>query len=145
MKKQKDIVEDITEQVGSALSNFYDKMLLDAYTNTNLLLGEVVGYRNVKRPKYLEISLPHIEKHYDYDYGEDDGYLLTFRRVRLFRIGTETVSEPIYKKRKGSFIRFPRYNKISPIDNKLTKKKQKKRITTKTAKPGKEKQNLSTE
>ncbi len=110
--EQKDILKDTAEKVADALHNFYDQRLLDRTMNTtttSLLLGEVVGYRKVKRPKYLWVTLPQIEKHYDTEYNEFEGYLLTFRRVRLFRIGTKMVSEPIYKKKTGSTIRFVRY------------------------------------
>lgn len=89
---------------------YYDELLMKLYPSTHL--REIYGYRTVKQPKYLYVTLPVIEKHLDID-SDFEGYLLTFRKVKLFRIGTEKVKMPICKKiKKGGKISFSRYSEL---------------------------------
>ncbi len=107
----------------SPLETYYSKKYLElASTNffPSHILGEIIGYRKVKVPTYLTIKVPMVEKHYDsdYDYEDDEfrGWLISFKEVKLFKIGHKIEEVPIYKKRKpGSVtIKFKRYSKLNP-------------------------------
>lgn len=103
----------ISEQLGKALGNYYDRTMMDMMTNNTaaeMLFGKVVGYRKQRVPKYLYIPFPAIEKHYNED-GEYEGLLISVYQKRLFRIGTEIVEVPIYKKKKST-IKFARNGKV---------------------------------
>ena len=98
----------------NVLANYYDKVFLKSMTGMSFL-GKVVGYKKVKAPRYLTIKIPVISRHYDFDseYGTGEflGLLISLKEITLFRIGTTTVIEPIYKKPKGK-IKFNRHTKL---------------------------------
>lgn len=132
--KQKEGIElqDVANVMGDTVAKFYDEMLMQQLSSTNLLhehlFGKIIGYKKVKEPVYLTIKVPRIEKDYDndieYGTGEFRGLLISFREVKLFRIGTKIVEEPIYKKIKtGKTIKFARYS-----DLKNDRKKSKKQL-----------------
>src|SRR3990167_4956034 len=123
MKKKKtvDIASIIAERLAKRLANFYDRTLLErASTNFFSLCGKIVGYRKVKVPVYLEVTVPVIERHYSDgdDYGESggeyEGLLISTKKIRLFRIGTKIEKEPIYEKPKGKgpTLKFKRYSSL---------------------------------
>ena len=118
MDRKNKSIRKVADELGNTLASFYDKQLLDAATSTSIYerwMPKIVGYRMVRVPRYLEITIPVIEKHYCSDeYGEErylEGLLLTFKTIRVCRIGTKVEKQPIYKsdKRKGSPINFKRY------------------------------------
>jgi hypothetical protein len=114
----KDILKDKADELGSHLATYYDKMILDQ-ASKSFLLGFSGKYRNKRVPKYLWITVPVVERHYCND--EDGGYnslssgwLVSTRRIRLFKIGTEVIQVPIRKKlpKKGATIKFRRYGEL---------------------------------
>ena len=126
MKKKKteaviDVARETADMLGTALANFYDRMWMDsASANFMSPWGKIVGYRKVRVPVYLEVTVPVIERHYsdddDYGSGEYEGLLISTRKIRLFRIGTKIEKEPIYEKPKGkgSTMKFKRYSSLLP-------------------------------
>lgn len=111
----KDIAKDKAEELGSALAGFYNRAFLySARTNLFGFCEKIVGYRKVRVPKYLEMTVPVLEKHYD-DGGDFEGLLVTTRTVRICRIGTKIEKEPIYEKpkKKGGVTKFRRYSNLS--------------------------------
>lgn len=118
--KKINLIEEYSKNASNILANYYDKALLDSITgSTSLedsLFGKVIGYKKVKVPKYLIIKIPIIEKDYnnDSEYGDGSfrGYLISFREVKLFRIGTTIESKPIRKKVTGKTIKWKRYSNL---------------------------------
>lgn len=108
----------ISDSLDSCLIGFYDDCLklVAGPSLIDKIMGKPIGYKDVKYPKYLHIYLPTISKHFDTDYDGEysdfDGYLLSLKKVKLFRIGTEIIKEPIYKKQTGKKITFKRYGDI---------------------------------
>lgn len=104
-----------------ALTVFYDRKLLERAvdgTSTDLILGKIVGYRNVKVKDHLCLPIPWVEKHYDSDEdGEESwfvGYLLTIKWIKtpiVWRIRKEKTA--IRRIPKGQKITFARYSKLS--------------------------------
>lgn len=112
-----DIVKEYSKYAGNALANYYDSLLLNQMQGSPLedsLFGKIIGYKNIKVPKYLTIKIPVIEKDYDFDseYGDGSfrGYLISFREIKLFRIGTKIERMPIRRKATGKSISWRRYN-----------------------------------
>lgn len=97
------------------INNRYNKACLDAFVNQNILfkqiMGNVVGYKEKKVPKYLKVKVPYIRKFYStYGVWEDDpAYIVGVKEVKLFKIGTETIKEPTYKRPSSKPINFTRY------------------------------------
>jgi len=129
-EKQGIDLQDVASVMGNTMAKFYDEMLMQQLSSTNLLhehlFGKIIGYKKVKKPVYLTIKVPHIEKDYDndieYGTGEFRGLLISFREVKLFRIGTKIVEKPIYKKIKtGQVIKFSRYSELKNDRGKNTK------------------------
>ena len=123
-------LQDVASVMGKTISKFYDEMLMQQLSSTTLLhehlFGKIIGYKKVKEPVYLTIKIPKIEKDYDNDYeygtGEFRGLLISFREVKLFRIGTKIIEEPIYKKVKtGQTIKFARYSDLKNDREKIRK------------------------
>lgn len=105
------------DNYGTALNEFWDKQALKL-GESNMLFGKPIGYKSVKIPKYFKIKIPKIEwNHYHSDdYGSMyEGILIYFESVELFKIGYTIVKKPIYKKSKGSTIKFNRYGNVSSI------------------------------
>ena len=114
MKKTK--LQKITNTLSKATMGYINKFLLeDLMSSSSFLTGEVIAYKKVKVPRYLRIKIPVISRHYDFDseYGTGEflGLLISLKEITLFRIGTTTVIEPIYKKPKGK-IKFNRHTKL---------------------------------
>ena len=128
MKNKKiDVAENIIECAGSAVASYYDKMMMDTVLNQTQFchFGNIIGYKKVKQPVYLTIKIPVISKDYDddYEYGTGDfkGLLISLKEIRLFKIGTKIIEEPIYEERKNKgMIKFTRY---SPLKQKEIIKK----------------------
>mgnify|MGYP001563295896 CR=1 FL=1 len=105
-----------SEILGKVMAKYYDEMLLDIFAGNNLaetFVGKIIGYRKTKVPIYLTIPIPRITRDYDndseYGTGEFRGFLISFEKVNLFRIGTKTEKQAIYRKQKGKTISFKRY------------------------------------
>lgn len=113
MKKTE--VENLARKYSRELATYYDKLLLESIKSPFALFGKVVGYKKIKVPRYITIKIPMISRHYDedleYGRGEFEGFLISFEPLISFKIGTKTVSEPIYEKLKGK-IKFKRYSKL---------------------------------
>ena len=120
MKKKKiigevNIVSELAQERGKTLANFYDKMLLDSFMQSGLA-GDfgLIKYRKQRVPIYLTIKIPIFEKHYCYDnYDDDDsgsaGYLMNFKAIKLFKIGSRIEKVPYYPNKT---LRFRRYGKL---------------------------------
>jgi hypothetical protein len=123
-RKETNILSDISEQVADSVASFYDKKLLEILEGPCSFTPKIIRYKKVKVPRYLEITIPVIKKHYSDDWWEYEGLLLTTKRIRICRIGTKTEREPIYKKRTGTIV-FKRYSKLNPklkhLDGRLKK------------------------
>ena len=103
--------------VASVLEKVFLPMVADSILQQSQLdefaFGKIVGYRDIKVPVYLRIKVPVIVKHYceDSEYGQSEfmGWLISFREVSLFRIGTKIEKEPIRKESNiGGTINFVR-------------------------------------
>jgi len=109
-------LENSVERMAN-VTDFYNKKFMEvvSYHMDHLFFGKVVGYKDVRVPRYLMVPVPVIERHYDYsDMGVDfEGILLSFRWVRLFRIGTKVIKEPVYRKPKSQLIKFRRYSNLN--------------------------------
>ncbi len=123
-RKIKVTADSIADKMGKAMAESYDKFLMQSLLSTSLvhesLFGKIVGYRNVKVPRYLTIKVPVIARDYDndseYGTGEFRGWLVSFKVINVCKIGTRTEKEAIYKKEKtGQTIRFSRYNPLTTI------------------------------
>jgi len=96
------------------LANFYSEQTLKFSENIDqFILGDLIGYKKVKAPRYFKIIIPTISRYYDEDFCQFVGYLIRFKEIRLFKIGTEIVEVPVYKKREGKAIKFRRYSPIN--------------------------------
>lgn len=70
----------------------------------------MIKYRRKKVTKYLRLPYPSIQKHYDFEYGDYEGLLLTIEwYTTKIPIGKETIKVPVYKK-MGGIIKFTRYS-----------------------------------
>lgn len=125
--KNIDSTKKLIEYMESTLGNYYDRTMMNVVLNQNSFFhfGKIIGYKNVKEPIYFTIKVPIIEKHYNYDecgdYEEEDGFLITTKEIKLFKIGTKIVKKPIYEERKDrGMIKFRRY---SPLKQKKIIKK----------------------
>lgn len=117
--KKTNLVEEYSKNAGNIMANYYDSILLNQMRTSPLedsLFGKVIGYKKVKVPKYLIIKLPIIEKDYntDSEYGDGSfrGYLISFREVKLFRIGTTIEKQPIRRKITGKTVKWKRYGDL---------------------------------
>ena len=119
MKKNKTIkIDKIVEKLGKEMATFYDKALLDNLSKPLFYnLGKIIGYKNIKVPVYLNIYIPVVEKHYDtdseYGTGEFEGWLLSFREIKLFKIWNKIEKQPIYRKEEGKTVFFKRYKRLN--------------------------------
>ncbi len=105
-----------SEILGKIMAEYYDEMLLATFAGNNLaetFVGKIVGYRKTEVPVYLTIPILKITRDYDndseYGTGEFRGFLISFEKVNLFRIGTKIEKQAIYRKQKGKTIFFKRY------------------------------------
>lgn len=101
------------------LAEFYDRTIMENLRQSLICSFDnrkIIGYRNVKTPRYLEINVPNFERHYDED-GNYEGLLVFTRKVRVCQVGTKIEGRPIYFKPKneGSIIKFSRYGSLKPI------------------------------
>lgn len=119
MKKSE--INDHEEHIklySEAVGNYYDSMLMSTLLD-NHFIGEP-KYRKERVPIYLKIKVPVIHKHtcssdYD-DYDEEpSGWLISFREVKLFKIGSKIEEVPYWPKRKptGQTVTFKRYTPLS--------------------------------
>lgn len=115
---KKDLTVTVAKRLGEEMGNLYDQILINTLTHANqldeMVFGKITGYKTVKAPRYLTIKIPDISKQYDddseYGTGEFEGFLISFKEIKLFRIGTKTEKQPIRKKPKGQTVSFSRYN-----------------------------------
>lgn len=99
MTKKKTTMEKTANRMAKTCANFYDKALVD-----RLMAGTSLFYsgkfRNKRVPKYLWLTIPVIERHFDYEYGDYEGLIITTRKIRLFKIGTKVIKVPVWRKFK---------------------------------------------
>lgn len=104
--------EELIDNIARTTGKYFDKKIMEALTYSPL--GEtIVGYRKIKEPVFLKIKIPVIAKDYDIEFGDFRGYLISFKEVNLFKIGSKMVEKPIYKKTKPKVIKFKRYSPLS--------------------------------
>lgn len=129
---KKDYLGIISDKVGNDLARIYDKSFIDSLTHRPTWMPEIVGYKNVRVPRYLEIRVPVIEKHYrDFDDGmEYEGLLITTRTIRICKFGWKYEKQPIYKKQIRKSIRFIRYSNLKVDDIKNLVKKLNTKVKT---------------
>jgi hypothetical protein len=111
--------QNMKNQIDEEMNKFYDSVLLDALLAPSPFLGEP-RYRKERVPVYLKIKVPVIHKHTCYnDYEEYDdepiGWLISFKEVKLFKIGSKIEEVPYWPKRKttGETIKFKRYEPLT--------------------------------
>jgi hypothetical protein len=118
MKKYKKIkIDRIAKKLGKEIATFYDKVLLDNLSSSlSYDFGKIIGYKNIRVPVYFKIYIPVVEKHYDtdseYGSGEFEGWLISFREIKLFKIWNKIEKQPIYRKEKGKTVSFTRYKEL---------------------------------
>ena len=108
------------EKTVKELGRVYNQMAMNMLTSwgktDELFNGEIIGYRKVKVPRYFRIKIPVISKAYDddseYGTGEFEGWLISFKEISLFRIGTDIEKRPIRKKLKDQVITWKRYEPL---------------------------------
>lgn len=112
------IVSKLAQERAKAIGDFYDKALLDNL-KTHFPFFAGAKYRKQRVPIYLKIKIPVLEKHscgYDYDdYPvSKNGYFLTFRKIKLFKIGSRIEKVEYYPKKKipGGTSKFRRYSQL---------------------------------
>lgn len=118
--KRVDIVSRQATKMANNLAKFYDKSLMDMLTKDSIFSEwtKIKGYRKVRVPRYLEITIPWIKRYFDHDdtyiHSDEDGWLLFTKKIRICQIGTKTEKRPIYfkPKSKGSVIKFKKYGSL---------------------------------
>lgn len=104
---------EITDKIAQVAGNYYDEILL----NTLLEGTTYYKWKNERVTKYLTISIPIIKKHICTDEdGEiyETGFLITFKQIKLLKIGSQIIKTPYIPKRKttGKAISFKRYSDL---------------------------------
>lgn len=104
---------ELVDQLRETMSKYYDSVFI----NSALQSLSGVKYRKTRVPTYLTIKVPSIKRHvcsYDGDAESYGGWILTFREIKLFKIGSHIEEVPCYKKpKKGQTIKFKRYAPLS--------------------------------
>ena len=104
-------VKSVAETLGNSLASFYDKAMIDVL-KPNMFTPKPYKYIKVKRPRYIYIKCPILVRHYD-EWGDFEGWLISFVPRWHFRWGTKIVEEPVYRKSKPRVIKFRRYGPLS--------------------------------
>lgn len=121
--KRVDLTQEMADDLGKIVGNFYDNAMVEMLKGASLFYTG--KFRKKRVPKYLWITVPTIEYHIC-DWGECgcsvSGLLISTKRIKLFKIGTEVIEVPVRRKfKKGEKITFRRYGNLKKTKSKKTR------------------------
>lgn len=104
-------MSELAESAGEAI----DRQILDVLKQGTSLsyVGWPQKMRNKRVPRYFSIWIPSIEKHYDSEDYDFEGWLVSFWKKDLFQIGWKWVKVPVMRRFKSPrYVKWKRYNQL---------------------------------